>query len=129
MKNKYLIGIDQRFKGDQIVIRRADGKDITLFECDKLKRIIDEHKEPYEREFPDFKLDVEIPKGFEDDSWHKDAHPSWLHGIKRLKLWITDQEDSKKFIVDRFNVNGDLIEYPSFMTDSYEELINWLDKQ
>lgn len=43
----------------------------------------------YLREFPDFgPLDIAIPPGFVDTSWHNDACPSWTHEGLGLKLWI-----------------------------------------
>lgn len=32
----------------------------------------------YQTEFPDFVLDVTIPDGFVDASWHNDSMPSWV---------------------------------------------------
>lgn len=45
----------------------------------------------YKREFPDFFLDVAIPDGFVDESWHNDAMPSFgkaLPNGKILRLFI-----------------------------------------
>ena len=48
----------------------------------------------YQSEFGGFDLDVEIPEGFEDISWHNDAMPSWWNPEKNLRLWI-DYKDKK----------------------------------
>jgi len=48
----------------------------------------------YKTEFPDFVLDVEIPPGFEDNSWHNDTMPNWYHEGKQLHLWIDYTDDS-----------------------------------
>lgn len=46
----------------------------------------------HEDEFPEIRIDVEIPEGFVDTSWHNDVSPSFEHAGLDLKLWI-DAED------------------------------------
>ena len=45
----------------------------------------------YKTEFPDFKLDVPIPAGFTDNSWHNDTMPNWIRELpdeRMMVLWI-----------------------------------------
>jgi hypothetical protein len=45
----------------------------------------------YKTEFPDFKLDVSIPAGFVDNSWHNNVMPCWVRELpdeKIMVLWI-----------------------------------------
>lgn len=45
----------------------------------------------HKTEFPDFTLDVTIPDGFEDHSWHNDVCPHFVKQISEnrcLSLWI-----------------------------------------
>lgn len=61
--------------------------------------------EHYEVEFPDFgKLDVEIPEGFDDISWHNDVCPSWTNEKQTLRIWIhpKKREDREWAEGDRF---------------------------
>lgn len=51
----------------------------------------------YKTEFPRFVLDVTLPEGFEDHSWHNDAMPHFSKQIgddKFLLIWI-DYSDKK----------------------------------
>lgn len=50
----------------------------------------------YQTAFPDFELDVTIPDGFVDASWHNDAMPSWVKTFddgRTLTLFV-DYADS-----------------------------------
>lgn len=45
----------------------------------------------YHTEFPDFTLDVEIPAGFIDQSWHNDAMPKFERTLpdgRTMTLWV-----------------------------------------
>jgi len=45
----------------------------------------------YKTEFPDFKLDVPIPAGFVDNSWHNNVMPCWYRELpdeRMMVLWI-----------------------------------------
>lgn len=42
----------------------------------------------YREEFPDFELDVTIPEGFEDQSWHNDVCPSWYSEELDVEMWV-----------------------------------------
>ena len=45
----------------------------------------------YKTEFPDFKLDVAIPAGFVDNSWHNNVMPCWYRELpdeRMMVLWI-----------------------------------------
>jgi len=55
----------------------------------------------YKEEFPDYVLDVQIPEGFEDCSWHNDVCPHWEKILnkqtgERLELWIDYKEVEKR---------------------------------
>jgi len=64
----------------------------------------------YQREFPDFgELDVALPPGFTDESWHNDAMPSFAKELPNgyfLKLWIdyADQSKSEVPMISRFSL-------------------------
>jgi hypothetical protein len=52
----------------------------------------------YAIEFPDYgMLDVTIPDGFEEASWHNDACPSWINETLHLRLMVdyADPNDSE----------------------------------
>jgi hypothetical protein len=62
----------------------------------------------YATEFPAFVLGndahgtaVRIPNGFDDESWHNDAMPSWYHERDSVRLWIDwadpTQRDTPEF--------------------------------
>jgi hypothetical protein len=45
----------------------------------------------YKTEFPDFVLDVAIPAGFVDNSWHNNVMPCWYRELpdeRMMVLWI-----------------------------------------
>lgn len=54
----------------------------------------------YQQEFPSFGiLDVELPEGFEDESWHNEAMPSFtkeLFNGQYLRLWIDYADPSMR---------------------------------
>lgn len=64
----------------------------------------------YLREFPDYGvLDVTLPLGFTDESWHNDAMPSFAKELPNgyfLKLWIdyADQSKSEVPMTSRFSL-------------------------
>lgn len=64
----------------------------------------------YLREFPDFGvLDVRLPPGFADESWHNDAMPSFAKELPNgyfLKLWVdyADQSMSEVPMTSRFSL-------------------------
>lgn len=64
----------------------------------------------YRTEFPDFDPATmpAIPAGFEDESWHNDACPSFHHEGLRLTIWVDyadpqhrDSADSTRFALIR----------------------------
>lgn len=62
----------------------------------------------YLAEFPDFgPLDVTIPDGFDDASWHNDGCPCWIHDELHLRLMIDYADRSigpyLRFIVGRLS--------------------------
>jgi len=64
----------------------------------------------YSKEFPDFgALDVALPEGFRDVSWHNDACPSFelkLPSVGYLKLWVDYVNlDDRELGFDRFTLS------------------------
>lgn len=89
----------------------------------------------YRSEFPEFTLDVVIPSGFKDESWHNDAMPCFTKSIadeRTLRLWIDyTNPDMREFdTAPRFalvsDIDGeDTIEIMS--TDDYAEIVAYLN--
>lgn len=65
---------------------------------DSLKPLADLPR--YQREFASFgELDVSLPQGFTDESWHNDTKPSFVRKLWNgyfLRLWIDYQDPSKR---------------------------------
>jgi hypothetical protein len=89
----------------------------------------------YKNEFPDFVLDVEIPAGFIDNSWHNNAMPCWYRELadnQVVVLWIDyadtalrDHPLNARFVVHLMdNTLTDVSE--SFVTDDYKEILQQL---
>jgi len=49
----------------------------------------------YRTEFPDFVLDVAIPEGWFDTSWHNDVSPSW-ETPGHLKVWVDHADPAQR---------------------------------
>ena len=80
----------------------------------------------YKTEFPNFVLDVKIPEGFEDNSWHNDTMPNWVKG-ETLNLWIDYLEDKDRELSSpyRFHLlQGDPYNQ---LTQDYEVLVETND--
>ena len=98
----------------------------------------------YKKEFPSFKLDIKIPEGFDDASWHNDACPSWfkpaiIDGDEGLTLWVdyqkqsesdfydVDAKDWKRFKLSNTNHNEGtnvmLIE-----SNNYQEILDFIEQ-
>ena len=87
----------------------------------------------YKTEFPNFALDVPIPAGFIDNSWHNDAMPNWIRELpdgRWVVLWIDFADPAKREILPpsgRFilhvtdNTLTDVHE--SFITADYDEVL------
>jgi len=60
----------------------------------------------YKEEFPDFKLDVAVPDGFEDVSWHNDTCPCFLNRELDVFLFVDyAHPDTREFPdADRFTL-------------------------
>ena len=90
----------------------------------------------YAEEFPDFTLDVEIPAGFTDNSWHNNAMPCWVKELPdqhMLVLWIDyanpehgDFIHSVRFAVHITDIDMTDV-YESFDTDDYAAALAWID--
>jgi len=66
----------------------------------------------YQKEFPDFVLDVQLPEGFEDTSWHNNICPSFKRGDVEIFVDYADTAlrelpDSPRFSVQRFDAKAD----------------------
>lgn len=89
----------------------------------------------YKTEFPDFALDVEIPEGFADQSWHNDVCPRFdkqLPDETSLVIWIdylnpTDREcpNEKRFAVALYDDECTHIE-TLIESDSWQEIIDFI---
>lgn len=85
----------------------------------------------YLAEFPDFgMLDVALPKGFDDHSWHNNTCPNFTDGV--LNLWINyksadmrEHPESERFIVDDWTSGGVDGEY--LATDSWDEVLYFIN--
>jgi len=91
----------------------------------------------YLTEFPDFGvMDVEIPKGFIDDSWHNDAMPRFVNEKDLMVLWVdfenrdlSDMPSCARFGLYRYDINtddqlysGEYVE--SLESDNYQDILN-----
>ena len=86
----------------------------------------------YETEFPDFVLDVELPAGFRDLSWHNNAMPCWSRALAdktELMLWIDyadpalrDSAKNPRFFLARMDMT---------LSDTFESIStdDWLEIQ
>ena len=89
----------------------------------------------YKTEFPDFKLDVEIPAGFVDNSWHNNVMPCWVRELpdeKMMVLWIDyadpalrDHPQNARFVLHVTDSSMTDV-YENFASDSYEDVLNCL---
>ena len=89
----------------------------------------------YQTEFRDFVLDVEIPEGFEDQSWHNDVCPRFdkqLPNGNWLVLWVDylNPEDreypkEKRFVVALFDDEYTHIE-TLLESDSWQEIVDFV---
>jgi len=72
----YVVSAGRVYQGHQAIAIEEDPQPVPL----------------YRREFPSFgELDVTLPAGFEDSSWHNDVCPSWskqLDNGNYLRLWV-----------------------------------------
>lgn len=72
----------------------------------------DDYRGDYRKEFPDFgELDIELPEGFVDRSWHNDAMPCFLNKELGLELWV-DYADPELSELGREKETG---RYPRFI--------------
>jgi hypothetical protein len=89
----------------------------------------------YKTEFPDFVLDVEIPEGFADCSYHNDVCPRFEKDLpdgRYLIIWV-DFADPKereysnchRFAVDLHEVNADYLD-TLFRSDDWNEIVNFV---
>lgn len=89
----------------------------------------------YKTEFPNFALDVPIPAGFVDNSWHNNAMPCWVRELpdeKIMVLWIDyadpalrDHPNNARFVLHVTDSSMTDV-YENFASDSYEDVLNCL---
>lgn len=89
----------------------------------------------YKTEFPGFKLDVPIPAGFTDNSWHNNAMPCWVRELpddRMMVLWIDyadaslrDHPNNARFVLHVTDSSLTDI-YENFASDNYEDVLNCL---
>ena len=85
--------------------------------------------ERFREEFPDFVLDVTLPDGWEDTSWHNDSCPSFEFG--KFRLWIDyadcdhrEIESGKRFMLVVLDDHADFVEVCS--TDNWSDMLDIL---
>ena len=90
----------------------------------------------YETEFPDFILDVEIPAGFDDRSWHNDVCPRFEKNLpdgQYLIIWVdyADPKDREYSNCHRFavDINDHDATYLDTLirSDNWQEILNFID--
>lgn len=90
----------------------------------------------YQTEFPDFILDVEIPAGFDDQSWHNDVCPRFEKNLpdgQYLVIWVdyADPEDREysnchRFAVDIHDHDATYLD-TLIRSDNWQEILNFID--
>ena len=90
----------------------------------------------YKTEFPDFKLDVPIPAGFVDNSWHNNVMPCWIRELsdeRMAVLWIDyadpalrDHPQNARFILHVMDSSITDIQ-ESFVSNNYHEVLQRLE--
>jgi hypothetical protein len=92
----------------------------------------------YQKAFPDFVLDVELPEGFEDTSWRNDACPSFTHEASKTKIWIDYADtalrefpDSSRFSVEIYEPDTILSEDDRWLlwSDDWSEVVALVQKR
>lgn len=90
----------------------------------------------YIREFPDFPtIEVEIPAGFVDASWHNDVSPHWEDEARGLSLWIDYPDpairemgkDWPRYQVFIMGDDGEYLDDPLVATEKWEEVLAALE--
>lgn len=87
----------------------------------------------YRVEFPAFgELDVQLPEGFEDTSWHNDACPSFE--AKGVRVWVDfknpedrESDASKRFAIVPLSVDANDHE-PLLTTDDWTGVVAYLNR-
>ena len=85
----------------------------------------------YWHEFPDFgTLDVDIPDGYADSSWHNDTMPSWSNEDDTLRIWV-DYADASlsewgegrvaRFAIHQYDEYGAFVQ-PLITSDNWQEV-------
>ena len=89
----------------------------------------------YKTEFPDFKLDVPIPAGFTDNSWHNDTMPNWIRELpdgQMILLWIDyadpvmrDHPKNARFVLHVMDSTLTDV-HDSFVSNDYDAVLQQL---
>lgn len=92
----------------------------------------------YRIEFPDFgELDVQLPEGFVDSSWHNDAMPSFEKQLpcgNTMRLWIDYVDLAKseikveRFVLCLYDSDHNTINPAMFLTDSYASMERFIEQ-
>jgi hypothetical protein len=85
----------------------------------------------YATEFPDFDLDVAIPPGWADISWHNDVCPSWATGTGwKVFVDYRGEADREFPYMPRFTIVHDPEMHPdakdyAVRTDSWDRVLDF----
>ena len=101
------------------------------------------NKTTYQTEFPDFSLDVEIPKNWTDVSWVKNSCPSWQYRNHVIFIDYTDPtlrdagcddpEDNNRFSVYELDEEGSLhngaeLDFFKVWSNDFQDVLDYFDK-
>jgi hypothetical protein len=91
----------------------------------------------FKTEFPNFKLDVPIPVGFVDNSWHNNAMPCWFRKLsddQMVVLWIDyadpalrDHPQNARFVLHVMDSTLTEIN-DSFISNDYDDILHKLNQ-
>ena len=84
----------------------------------------------YKTEFPRFVLDVELPPGFADVSYHNDGCPRFVNIEERVILFVdfadpSDREtpSDKRFVVMETDDEGQVLPVLFLLTDDFADVL------
>lgn len=80
-------------------------------------------------EFPGYILDVEIPAGFEDASWHHDECPSWVSCEHKLTLWVhpAGAKVPARFLLSEIDDDGVDGGLAHALSNNFREITDYLE--
>ena len=89
----------------------------------------------YKTEFPDFVLDVEIPEGFSDQSWHNDVCPRFEKDFpdgRYLTIWVDFADPTEREYSNCHRLAVDLYEHDAtyvktlIRSDDWPEIVDFV---